>query len=177
MNIVVSPMLAVEELARELRPALMLSLLEPALQGALPTPPEARRHVRLTMHDIDIRQVGRIAPNEEHIRILLAEADLWRPEQGPALIHCHAGISRSPAAAFVFLCRRNPQTDELAIARALRKASPTASPNERIIALADDMMGRRGRMIAAINRMPAVNLDADVTPFELAAPESERDDV
>ena len=36
------------------------------------------------------------------------------------------------------------------IAQALRRASPTATPNIRIVSLADRLLGRDGRMVAAI---------------------------
>jgi predicted protein tyrosine phosphatase len=36
------------------------------------------------------------------------------------------------------------------IAVKLREASPTATPNRRLIAVADDLLGRRGRMVDAI---------------------------
>jgi predicted protein tyrosine phosphatase len=71
------------------------------------------------------------------------------------LIHCFAGVSRSTAAAYIAACALEPKRDEFAIARALRAASPTASRNARLVALADDRLGRRGRMneaIAAIGR-------------------------
>ena len=66
------------------------------------------------------------------------------------MVHCYAGISRSTAGAFVTACALNPQRDEMTIARALRDASPTATPNIRIVSLADRMLGRDGRMVAAI---------------------------
>ena len=66
------------------------------------------------------------------------------------LIHCFAGVSRSTAAAYIAACALKPKRDEFAIARALRAASPTASPNTRLVALADDKLGRRGRMSEAI---------------------------
>ena len=66
------------------------------------------------------------------------------------MVHCYAGISRSTAGAFVTACALNPQRDETTIARALRAASPTATPNRRIVALADQMLGRNGRMVTAI---------------------------
>jgi predicted protein tyrosine phosphatase len=69
------------------------------------------------------------------------------------VVHCFAGISRSTAGAFVTACALSPHRDELAIARALRTASPTATPNRRIIALADRMLGRNGRMIMAIEEI------------------------
>ena len=69
------------------------------------------------------------------------------------LIHCWAGISRSTATAFVLACERSPRVEERRIAQVLREAAPHASPNRRIVALADRLMGRGGRMIAAVEAM------------------------
>jgi predicted protein tyrosine phosphatase len=66
------------------------------------------------------------------------------------LIHCYAGISRSTATAYIAACVHNPEADEHGIARALRTASPTATPNRRFIALADAALARNGRMNRAI---------------------------
>ena len=66
------------------------------------------------------------------------------------LIHCYAGISRSTASAFITVCVLAPHRDEREIALALRQASPTATPNSRLVALADAYLGRDGRMRAAI---------------------------
>ena len=46
-------------------------------------------------------------------------------------------------------CSR-PHRDEHEIARELRAASPTATPNARFVALADAALGRSGRMREAI---------------------------
>src|SRR5262249_38174958 len=69
----------------------------------------------------------------------------------PLVVHCYAGISRSTAGAYVAACALNPRRDELAIARQLRRASATATPNSRFVALADRMLCREGRMVAAID--------------------------
>ena len=66
------------------------------------------------------------------------------------LIHCFAGVSRSTAAAFITACALNPAREEAQIARAIRSASPTATPNARLVAVADAMLERDGRMSAAI---------------------------
>ena len=70
--------------------------------------------------------------------------------KAPLLIHCWAGISRSTAAAFITLCALNPEADEFGLARALRRASATAYPNRRLVALGDEVLSRSGRMIAAV---------------------------
>jgi predicted protein tyrosine phosphatase len=84
----------------------------------------------------------------------------------PMVIHCYAGVSRSTAAAFVAVCTLNPEGTEGAIAQALRRASPTATPNIRIVVLADDVLGRRGRMVDAVTAIGQGML-AEAAPFRL----------
>jgi len=82
-------------------------------------------------------------------------------------VHCWAGISRSTAAAFVSVCALRPQRDEREIAKALRSVSPTATPNPRIVAFADGLLGRKGRMIAAIDEIGRGESAAEGVPFRL----------
>ncbi len=84
------------------------------------------------------------------------------------LIHCWAGISRSTASAFALACERSPDADERAIAQAMRAAAPHASPNRRIVALADDMLDRRGRMVDAVAAMGDYDWER-ARPFEFEA--------
>jgi predicted protein tyrosine phosphatase len=85
----------------------------------------------------------------------------------PLVVHCYAGISRSTAGAFVTACALNPRRDELAIARALRAASHTATPNIRIVSLADRMLGRHGRMVTAIQSIGPGIAAYSSEPFRL----------
>jgi predicted protein tyrosine phosphatase len=82
-------------------------------------------------------------------------------------VHCYAGISRSTAGAFVTVCALNPGRDEMLIARALRDASPTATPNRRIVALADRILGRDGRMVGAIESIGIGMVAYASEPFRL----------
>lgn len=70
------------------------------------------------------------------------------------LIHCAAGVSRSMAAAFVSLCLKSG-AEEMSVAQYLRCAAPHARPNRRIIALADEILDKRGRLLAALDSMGA----------------------
>ena len=101
------------------------------------------------MNDICEPQPGLVLPCETHVADLVRFAREW-DRQAPLLIHCWAGISRSTAAAFISLCALNPDGSELELARALRRASPTAYPNRLLVALADEVLSRNGRMIAAV---------------------------
>jgi predicted protein tyrosine phosphatase len=105
-------------------------------------------HLRLIMNDIDRPAEGLIAPEAAHILQLLDFLKEW-DQVSPLLIHCHAGISRSPAAAFIALCLLRPEIPEAELARRLRAASSAAKPNRLLVRLADEVLGREGRMIAA----------------------------
>lgn len=112
----------------------------------------ADNHLWLEMHDISTPLDGYILPETHHIEDLLTFVRRWDRAQ-PMVVHCHAGISRSSAAAFVAACAVAPHRDERDIALAMRKASPTALPNARIVSLADQVLARNGRMVAAIKAM------------------------
>jgi predicted protein tyrosine phosphatase len=106
-------------------------------------------HLRLRLDDISVPLEGYTVPAEEHIAELLTFVHSW-DRAAPLVIHCYAGVSRSTAGAFVSACALNPRRAEAEIAQDIRRLSPTATPNARIVALADQMLGRDGRMVAAI---------------------------
>jgi predicted protein tyrosine phosphatase len=86
----------------------------------------------------------------------------------PLVLHCYAGISRSTAAAYIAACALHPDRDEAELAQRLRRLSPSATPNRRLVAVADEVLGRDGRMVAAI---AAIGRGADAfegEPFCLA---------
>src|SRR6185503_14326941 len=102
-----------------------------------------------SMDDINEPIEGYEAPAHAHVNRLIDFVGQW-DRIAPMVVHCYAGISRSTAGAFVAACALNPKRDETQIAWAIRQASPTAMPNSRIVALADETLGRKGRMIRAI---------------------------
>jgi predicted protein tyrosine phosphatase len=168
MTLIVCSLFSLPEVIEARRPSHVLTLLSPevmidALPGFAPD-----RHLRLTVHDIHEPTEGMIAPDEAMVRQVLAFGRAW-DESGPLLVHCFAGISRSTASAFVIACDRNPDADELEIAISMRRRSPQAFPNRRIVALADDILGRRGRMLAAVEAMGGNDFVDESVPFELPA--------
>lgn len=128
-------------------------------------------HLRLVMHDIAEPLAEHVAPNEDHIAQIIDFALTWGGE-GPMVVHCWAGISRSTAAAFTALCAINPSASEQAIAAAMREASPTAYPNRLIVRLADEALGRDGRMVSAIEAIGRGVVTGEALPFSLAADHS-----
>jgi predicted protein tyrosine phosphatase len=126
-------------------------------------------HLWLQLHDISAPQDGFVAPQTAHVEQLIAFVQRWPREQA-LVIHCYAGVSRSSAAAFVAVCTLSPESDERAIAIALRRASPTATPNIRIVAIADRLLVRRGRMVSAVEAIGAGLVAPEAEPFRLDLP-------
>jgi predicted protein tyrosine phosphatase len=123
-------------------------------------------HLWLQLHDISSPLDGYILPDEPHVAELIEFVRGW-DRYAPLVVHCYMGISRSTASAYVSVCALNPQRDEDSIARALRRASPTATPNIRIVSLADRLLGRDGRMVAAIETIGRGIMADEAAPFRL----------
>ena len=106
-------------------------------------------------------------PEVHHVEAILGFAERW-PREDPMVVHCWAGVSRSTASAFSIVCMLHPDEPEDRIAHRLRKASPTATPNRLIVRYADHILGRNGRMLAAVD---AIGRGSDLTftakPFSL----------
>jgi predicted protein tyrosine phosphatase len=123
-------------------------------------------HLYIGMHDITEPVDGLILPDEDHVRELIQFVEEWDRKQ-PMVVHCYAGISRSTAGAFIALCVADPQRDEREIARRLRAAASSATPNARLVALADRLLGRDGRMIQAIAEIGRGEFAFEGVPFAL----------
>lgn len=125
------------------------------------------RHCVVEVSDVVAPMDGHVTPGEAHVAAILAFAEAWDRRE-PLLIHCYAGISRSTAAAYIAACALAPERDEVEVARALRDASPSATPNALFVAIADRMLGRGGRMVAAIAEIGRGADAFEGEPFRLA---------
>ena len=144
----------------------VLSLLAAGTEVMRPASIARENHLHLVMHDIAVAQDGMTMPGEDHVRNLLNFARKWDRAK-PMVVHCYAGISRSTASAYIIAAALAPRRDEVELAQTLRKLSPSATPNPRLIAVADALLDRDGRMISAIE---AIGRGADAfegTPFVL----------
>ena len=148
----------------------LVSLINDATLVVRPDSIAEDNHLFLGINDIVEPQDGMVLPAEEHVRRLIDFAGAW-DRRRPMVVHCYAGISRSTAGAFIALCVTRPEQDEFGLARRLRAASPYATPNARLIAIADAMLGREGRMIAAIEEIGRGETAAESIPFMLALEE------
>jgi predicted protein tyrosine phosphatase len=129
----------------------VLSLLDPghpAPARFAGLPQKARR--TLWFHDIIADYPGYVAPRREHVEAVLEFGQgLADAPVGHLVVHCHAGVSRSTAALAILLAQAAPEDEHRAFAR-LVALRPQAWPNSRMIALADDLLARRGRLVAAL---------------------------
>jgi predicted protein tyrosine phosphatase len=143
-----------------LAPSHLVSLVAPAEQPPTPEGMAGERHLRVEIHDIDAPLDEHILPDREHIAALVDFMRAWEHADGPMLVHCVAGISRSMAAALIGLVVKAPGREAEA-ARLVRKTAPHAHPNRRMIAVADELLGCAGRLIEAREAMG----EADLLPF------------
>ncbi len=126
----------------------------------------AENHLILSIDDISAPMDGMTVPAQEHVQQLIDFATRW-DRSAPMVVHCYAGISRSTAAAFTAACALNPQRDEMQIAQAIRESSRTAKPNAAIVALADKLLKRDGRMVRAIDSLGPGQDAEEGIPFRL----------
>src|SRR5215212_2654380 len=115
-------------------------------------------HHRTTQqfHDVIEPAPGLILPDVHHVEAIFSfgyslARDAARGE-GHLLVHCHMGISRSTAAMLMLLAQAHPQADEDGLFERLHEIRPQAWPNSRMIAFADERLGREGRLTAALGR-------------------------
>lgn len=144
----------------------LLSLLAAGTEVIRPASILPANHLHLVMHDIAEVQDGMTPPGESHVRNLLDFARRWDRAR-PLVVHCYAGISRSTASAYIIAAALAPQRDEVELARTLRRLSPSATPNPRLVTVADGLLERNGRMIEAVRAIGRGAEAFEGVPFEL----------
>ncbi|MDE0943161.1 MAG: tyrosine protein phosphatase [Alphaproteobacteria bacterium] len=161
--IYISSWRTMQDRAVELGVTHILSLL--GIEGAPDTPLgiDPARHLHIEVDDYPASFAGDIVPTMEHVTELLDFATAW-DRQGPMLVHCYAGVSRSTAAALIILCQYNPGR-EMEAALALRWAAPHAKPNLRMIAIADQLLKCDGNLIDAVEAMGPGSYAGGQTPL------------
>lgn len=162
----VCPLSRLEETVSLTRAERVVSLLSAGTALTRPASIAPRNHLLLSMHDIAEARPDMTPPGQEHVERLIAFARTWDRTR-PTVVHCFAGISRSTAAAYIIAATLVPGRDERELARALRLASASATPNPRLVALADGLLDRQGRMVAAIADIGRGADAFEGMPFEL----------
>lgn len=145
--IIVAPLHELKDSLARWQPSHVVSLSSPGGEQAV-LPPDVKI-LRLTFHDIVTPADPHVMATGADIAALLAFAEDVSAGR-PILVHCWAGVSRSPAAAYILACARSGPGREQALAARLRKTASFATPNAHMIALADAHLQRRGAMSRAI---------------------------
>ncbi len=163
MDVIFTPELTIcgiEELPaqRDRKVTHVLSLLDPELPELEAFATYARHHrTTLRFHDIIAAAPDRVMPRPDHVAAILDfGADFQARQEADAtphlLVHCHMGISRSTAAMLTLMAQANPgEAAEDLLAR-LVAIRPQAWPNSQMIGFADDQLGRKGELTAALGR-------------------------
>ena len=166
-RIIVSPLKTIGEMAVRHQVREMITLIAEKHDFHRPGIIDPARHLSITVNDIAFAgKEGLIAPQGSHVAEIIAFAKSW-DQSAPLLIHCWMGVSRSPAAALIAALATNPDLGDAELSQALRRASPQASPNVRLVEIGDTALGRAGRLVAAVK---AIGRGADYqgnAPFVL----------
>ncbi len=142
----------------------VLSIMDPGWS----TPPAfgryaAHHRLDLRFHDAIETAQSVILPERGNVEAILAfgarlAADHAQRGEGHVLIHCHAGVSRSTAAMMALIALAHPGEDEDSVFERLLVIRPQAWPNLRMVGFADELLGRGGRLVAALGRVYARQL-------------------
>jgi predicted protein tyrosine phosphatase len=119
---------------------------EPEAFGAF----DAHRRLELRFHDVIDASPGALVPQSLDVEQLLAFGrDLSEARGKHLLVHCHAGVSRSTAAATLILAQARPDRPAEEALNAVVRHRPRAWPNLRILELGDALLGRGGEIVVA----------------------------
>lgn len=119
------------------------------------------RRMTLRFHDEIEPRPEVVLPGRADVEAILAwgrDAFARGDPDGHMLIHCHMGISRSSAALMMLLAQAHPEIAEADVAARVCAIRPIAWPNLLMTELADAILGRDGRLVAAAATLYAGNL-------------------
>lgn len=165
--IVVCPLENITKIAEQHQCKEMISLMSPGQEFDRPAQILQDRHLHVGMNDINFETAGLIPPDEAHVAGIIEFAQSW-DQTNPLLIHCWFGVSRSPAAAILSSLAIAPEQNDLELANRIREASPSATPNRRIIEIGDKLLNRGGKLSQAVNSIGRGREASQGNPFVLA---------
>jgi predicted protein tyrosine phosphatase len=128
------------------------------------------RRLKLNFHDVIEPAPEWIAPERCDVELLLAFGrnmnEMARETDAEAiethlLVHCHAGVSRSTAAAILILAQHYPDRSAHDVVGQVIRARPRAWPNLRMIEMGDALLGRDGELVVAVRALYRLTLDRE----------------
>jgi predicted protein tyrosine phosphatase len=144
--IIVSSLEAVEDVFKRYDPAFAISILDSDddLPESVSALPEDHR-IRFGGAECDKADDEACWCPE-----ILTIAERWAATDKNIVVHCHRGVARSMAIAFILMCVKEKGSCEYKIAERLREAAPHADPNLLLVSKADEELRREDRMVSAV---------------------------
>jgi len=105
----------------------------------------------LRFNDISTPFEDYVLPGVSHVRSVLEFSKEWGNPS--LLIHCHAGMSRSPAMALAIIANCLGAGNELKAVRELLKIVPLCTPNRWLIEIIDGELNRDGHLVSALDAL------------------------
>lgn len=167
-RIVVCPLRLMPALVDETGARDVVSVVNPHLMPPTPRAIAPGHHLKLALSDHGDPLAGERHPAVQPVGELIAFARTWGRAH-PLIVHCFSGLTRSTAAAFIILAALNEDVPPPLIALRLRESSDTAAPNRVMVAVADQILGRKGAMIGAIEVIGFGQPAAEGRPFTMPA--------
>ena len=130
----------------------VLSILGP--NGA--DPPEfaefaPHRRLVLRFHDVIEPLPDQNGPTRADVeRLLVFGREVGETPDAHLLVHCHAGVSRSTAAATLIMMQANPEWSASDAHEAVAALRPRAWPNLLILEFGEALLRRNGEIVAAV---------------------------
>ena len=104
----------------------------------------------------DSEQIVPNGPDREQVKKGLAFI-MEHIEEGPVIIHCKAGKSRSSAMALGVLSKLYPDKSENELLDMLLAIRPQAAPNILMVEMLDELTGRGGKLVKAVLDHPVIS--------------------
>jgi predicted protein tyrosine phosphatase len=130
----------------------VVSLLDPDIQVEdIPKFPDGVEHRCFFFYDEDDSPDG--SEFGSHLESVLGylHAGPLRDASNRLVVHCHAGASRSPALFYILQCQELGPGREHEAFGILLKATVKPWPNRQLVAVADEMLGRDGKMLGPLD--------------------------
>jgi predicted protein tyrosine phosphatase len=145
----------------EFRPTHLLGILDPLYPEPVCYELERSGRTMLLLRFFDIDVAEPEGPAAAHVEHIIAFVDKLRIECGRLrprlLVHCHAGISRSTASAYIALaCDLGLDRADEAF-RHLLQVTANPWPNRRLVSLADEALDANGKLLAPLDAYRTAN--------------------
>ena len=142
---IICPLIELDKVVSANQPSHLITLITAGTNVPTPDGIAADNHLYLNFNDIDAPRPGLVPMGQSQMETLVQFFQNW-DQTAPMVIHCFAGVSRSTAASMIGLATLHPERSAKEIAAELRFRSPCATPNKRMLELADGVLKPNGSL-------------------------------